>query len=154
MKLLSLLSYKNVMQFKLFFPVYETWPLGEKFRVNKRMSYLFYFYLYKTRRNRIIHEILYERIDDTLWLRRWLEFRTLKLFSQIWIHTVYVAEKVSYEIFPLEDGHTTETCSGYSIKYSKQCCIRRKPWTWPNNWKPGRQIRVSLIYRTLEVTSI
>jgi hypothetical protein len=25
----------------------------------------------------------------------------------------------------------TETCSGYWIKYSKQCCIRRKPWTWP-----------------------
>jgi hypothetical protein len=86
MKLLSLLPYKNVMQFKLFFPVYETWPLAEKFRVNKRMSYLFYFrkyYLYKTKRNRIIHEILYERINDTLSLRRWLEFRTLKLFSQI-----------------------------------------------------------------------
>jgi hypothetical protein len=34
------------------------------------------------------------------------------------------------EIFPLEDGHNTETCSGYWIKYSNQCCVRRKPWTW------------------------
>jgi hypothetical protein len=24
----------------------------------------------------------------------------------------------------------TETCSGYWIKYSNQCCVRRKPWTW------------------------
>jgi hypothetical protein len=31
---------------------------------------------------------------------------------------------------PLEDGHKTETCSGYWIKYSNQCCVRRKPWTW------------------------
>jgi hypothetical protein len=31
---------------------------------------------------------------------------------------------------PPADGHTTETCSGYWIKYSKQCCVRRKPWTW------------------------
>jgi hypothetical protein len=23
-----------------------------------------------------------------------------------------------------EDGHKTETCSGYSIKYSNQCCVR------------------------------
>jgi hypothetical protein len=30
----------------------------------------------------------------------------------------------------LEDGHKTETCSGYWIKYSKQCYVRRKPWTW------------------------
>jgi hypothetical protein len=30
-------------------------------------------------------------------------------------------------------GHTTETCSGYWIKYSKQCCVRRKPWTWRKN---------------------
>jgi hypothetical protein len=30
-----------------------------------------------------------------------------------------------------EDGHTTKTCSGYYwIKYSRQCCVRRKPWTW------------------------
>jgi hypothetical protein len=29
-----------------------------------------------------------------------------------------------------EDGHKTETCSGYWIKYSNQCCVRRKPWTW------------------------
>jgi hypothetical protein len=29
-------------------------------------------------------------------------------------------------IFPLEDGHKTETCSGYWIKYSNQCCVRRK----------------------------
>jgi hypothetical protein len=36
-------------------------------------------------------------------------------------------------ITPPEDGHTTETCSGYYwIKYSKQCCVRRKPWTWPS----------------------
>jgi hypothetical protein len=34
-------------------------------------------------------------------------------------------------IFPPEVGHTTETCSGYWIKYSKQRCVRRKPWTWP-----------------------
>jgi hypothetical protein len=34
-------------------------------------------------------------------------------------------------MFSLEDGHTTETCSGYWIKYSKECCVRRKPWTWP-----------------------
>jgi hypothetical protein len=34
--------------------------------------------------------------------------------------------------FPPEDGHKTETCSGYWIKYSNQCCVRRKPWTWPN----------------------
>jgi hypothetical protein len=32
---------------------------------------------------------------------------------------------------PPEDGHTTETCSGYWIKYSNQCCVRRKPWTCP-----------------------
>jgi hypothetical protein len=32
--------------------------------------------------------------------------------------------------FPLEDGHKAETCSGYWIKYSNQCCVRRKPWTW------------------------
>jgi hypothetical protein len=25
----------------------------------------------------------------------------------------------------------TETCSGYWIKYSNQCCVRRKPWTCP-----------------------
>jgi hypothetical protein len=24
----------------------------------------------------------------------------------------------------------TETCSGYWIKYSNQCCVRWKPWTW------------------------
>jgi hypothetical protein len=36
------------------------------------------------------------------------------------------------DIFPLEDGHKTETCSGYWIKYSNQCCVRRKPWTWPS----------------------
>jgi hypothetical protein len=35
-------------------------------------------------------------------------------------------------IFPPEDGHKTETCSGYWITYSKQCCVRRKPWTWPS----------------------
>jgi hypothetical protein len=29
-------------------------------------------------------------------------------------------------------GHKTETCSGYRIKYSNQCCVRRKPWTWPS----------------------
>jgi hypothetical protein len=34
--------------------------------------------------------------------------------------------------FPLEDGHKTETCSGYWIKYSNQCCVRRKPWSWPS----------------------
>jgi hypothetical protein len=28
-------------------------------------------------------------------------------------------------LFPRE-----ETCSGYSIQYSNQCCVRRKPWTW------------------------
>jgi hypothetical protein len=33
--------------------------------------------------------------------------------------------------FPPEDGHTTQTCSGYWIKYSNQCCVRRKPWIWP-----------------------
>jgi hypothetical protein len=22
------------------------------------------------------------------------------------------------------------TCSGYWLKYSNQCCVRRKPWTW------------------------
>jgi hypothetical protein len=33
-------------------------------------------------------------------------------------------------IFPPEDGHETETCSGYWIKYSNRCCARRKPWTW------------------------
>jgi hypothetical protein len=33
--------------------------------------------------------------------------------------------------FPPEDGHKTQTCSGYWIKYSNQCCVRRKPWTWP-----------------------
>jgi hypothetical protein len=27
----------------------------------------------------------------------------------------------------LEDSHKTETCSGYWIKYSNQCCVRRKP---------------------------
>jgi hypothetical protein len=37
------------------------------------------------------------------------------------------------EDLPPEDGHTTETCSGYWIKYSKQCCVRRKPWTWNSN---------------------
>jgi hypothetical protein len=26
----------------------------------------------------------------------------------------------------------TETCSDYWIKYSKQCCVWRKPWTWYN----------------------
>jgi hypothetical protein len=31
-----------------------------------------------------------------------------------------------------EDGHKTETCSGYWIKYSNQCRVRRKPWTWPS----------------------
>jgi N6-adenosine-specific RNA methylase IME4 len=36
------------------------------------------------------------------------------------------------EIFPSEDGHKNETCSGYWIKYSNQCCVRRKPWTWPS----------------------
>jgi hypothetical protein len=35
----------------------------------------------------------------------------------------------------LEDGHKTETCSGYWIKYSNQCCVRRKPWTWPSTHK-------------------
>jgi hypothetical protein len=30
-------------------------------------------------------------------------------------------------IFPLEDGHTTKTCSGYYIKYSKQFCVRWNP---------------------------
>jgi hypothetical protein len=35
-------------------------------------------------------------------------------------------------IFPSENGHTTETCSAYWIKYWKQCCVRRKPWTWPS----------------------
>jgi hypothetical protein len=41
----------------------------------------------------------------------------------------YSIQKAMY-IFPLEDGHKTETCSGYCIKYSNQCCFRRKPWTW------------------------
>jgi hypothetical protein len=36
----------------------------------------------------------------------------------------------SYDHLPPEDCHTTETCSGYSIKYSKQCCVRREPCTW------------------------
>jgi hypothetical protein len=35
-------------------------------------------------------------------------------------------------MFRSEDGHKTETCSGYWIKYSNQCCVRRKPWTWPS----------------------
>jgi hypothetical protein len=30
----------------------------------------------------------------------------------------------SMYIFPPEDGHETETCSGYWIKYSNQCCNR------------------------------
>jgi hypothetical protein len=34
--------------------------------------------------------------------------------------------------FRPEDGNKTETCSGYWIKYSNQCCVRRKPWTWPS----------------------
>jgi hypothetical protein len=38
-------------------------------------------------------------------------------------------------IFPLEDGHKTETCSGYWIKYSNLCCVRRKPWTWSMHHK-------------------
>jgi hypothetical protein len=25
-------------------------------------------------------------------------------------------------------------CILLRIKYSKQCCVRRKPWTWPNTW--------------------
>jgi hypothetical protein len=33
-------------------------------------------------------------------------------------------------IYKPEDGHKTETCSSYWIKYSNQCCFRRKPWTW------------------------
>jgi hypothetical protein len=37
---------------------------------------------------------------------------------------------IFYSVFKLEDGHKTETCSGYWIKYSNQCCVRRKPWTW------------------------
>jgi hypothetical protein len=41
----------------------------------------------------------------------------------------YSIQKAMY-IFPLEDGHKAETCSGYWIKYSNQCCVRRKPWTW------------------------
>jgi hypothetical protein len=45
----------------------------------------------------------------------------------IFRHTAY------RNIFPPEDGHTTETRSGYYwIKYSKQCSVRRKPWTWPS----------------------
>jgi hypothetical protein len=31
---------------------------------------------------------------------------------------------------PPEDGYKTETCSSSWIKYSKQCFVRRKPWTW------------------------
>jgi hypothetical protein len=31
-----------------------------------------------------------------------------------------------------EGGHKTETCSGHWIKYSIQCCVRRKPWSWPS----------------------
>jgi hypothetical protein len=37
-----------------------------------------------------------------------------------------------YIIFPHEDGHKTETCSSYWMKYSNQCCVRWKPWTWPS----------------------
>jgi hypothetical protein len=33
-------------------------------------------------------------------------------------------------IFPPEVGHKTETCSGYWRKYSIQCCVRRKLWTY------------------------
>jgi hypothetical protein len=45
---------------------------------------------------------------------------------------VYIYDHLQAEIytFPPEDGHETETCSGYWIKYSKQCCVKRKPWTW------------------------
>jgi hypothetical protein len=42
------------------------------------------------------------------------------------------AYSIQKYIFPHEDGHTTETCGSYWIKYSKQCCVRRKPWTWEN----------------------
>jgi hypothetical protein len=35
----------------------------------------------------------------------------------------------------LVNFQTTETCSGCWIKYSNQCCVRRKPWTWfKENW--------------------
>jgi hypothetical protein len=40
--------------------------------------------------------------------------------------------KKQFQIFPPQDGHKTETCSGYWLKYSNQCCVRRKPWTWPS----------------------
>jgi hypothetical protein len=32
-----------------------------------------------------------------------------------------------------EDGQKTETCSAYWIKYSHQCCVKQKPWTWRGN---------------------
>jgi hypothetical protein len=32
-----------------------------------------------------------------------------------------------WQTFLHEDGHKTETCGGYRIKYSNQCCVRRKP---------------------------
>jgi hypothetical protein len=31
--------------------------------------------------------------------------------------------QINLPSFPLEDGHKTETCSGYWIKYSNQCCL-------------------------------
>jgi hypothetical protein len=47
------------------------------------------------------------------------------------IFTTMISEVLFfYSIFPPKDGHKTETCSGYWIKYSNQCCVRRKPWTW------------------------
>jgi hypothetical protein len=42
----------------------------------------------------------------------------MTIFKRIYIY-IY--------IYPPEDGHTTETCSGYWIKYSKQCCGNPEP---------------------------
>jgi hypothetical protein len=56
------------------------------------------------------------------------------LFSNRYMFRSYdpLQVEINSSSYTPEDGHKTETCSGYWIKYSKQCCVRRKRWTWPS----------------------
>jgi hypothetical protein len=62
----------------------------------------------------------------------WLSTRNRIQTTNFKIINASQAYSISMYIFPHEDCHKTETCSGYCIKYSNQCCVRRKPWTWPS----------------------
>jgi hypothetical protein len=69
----------------------------------------------------------YKRIENLTNIT--FKHQKTQLLSKPLKYNLHHKHSKSMYIFPPEDGHTTETCSGYWIKYSNQCCVRRKPWT-------------------------